>query len=132
MKRWLISICVFCLPALRDARAQEAVWPSARSTHVMAWHAGLRQVVLLGGAAEDSALWGWNGTRWQVPAARPDAATLAMVYDSARDRLVVQGGAQAVFGTREVSPSGDTWEWSRSGWRRVAESGGPVCAITTP
>jgi hypothetical protein len=40
-----------------------------------------------------------------------------MVYDAARQRVVLFGGNQVVSGTN------DTWEWDGSAWTQVADMG---------
>ncbi|MEO8452633.1 MAG: hypothetical protein ABI647_22765 [Gemmatimonadota bacterium] len=83
------------------------------SGHAMAYHAGIRRVVLL---TTGGSLWSWDGRAWTCltadgPSPRTDAA---MTYDPSRDRLVVVGGRG---GGR--LPLTDTWAWDRSRWTRT-------------
>ncbi|MCL4211966.1 MAG: hypothetical protein KJZ68_15030, partial [Phycisphaerales bacterium] len=58
------------------------------------------------------------GQSWRLASTTgPSARELhAMVYDSARQRVVL-------FGGNEVFRFGDTWEWNGQSWTRVAVSG---------
>jgi hypothetical protein len=110
------------------AHAQDAEWPAAQAGHSMVSHTGLRQVLLLGGgmaSGADTALWGWNGTRWSaVSRGGPAGRThVAAAYDASRDRLVVHGGGLTISGRRFPQRMGDTWEWDRRGWRKVSAEG---------
>jgi hypothetical protein len=107
--------------------AQTVSWPAARSTHVMVWHDRLGAALLLGGigAAEDSALWGWDGRHWRELAQGEPAgrAHFAMAWDATRNRVVVHGGVPAVFGVSNPQPAADTWEWDGRLWQRVSTEG---------
>jgi hypothetical protein len=86
-------------------------------------------VVVLGGGGDDpraSWMWGWDGINWTVldTLAPGDRAHFGFAYDSARDRLVLQGGfTPAPEPDQEPTRHGDTWEWDGTAWRRVAEGG---------
>ena len=123
----LLTGCFLFLASL-PAIAQETLWPAARASHSMTWHAGRGQVVLLGGAdAHPRArwMWGWDGTNWSVldTLGPGDRGHFGFAYDAARDRLVLHGGftPPADRGSDPV-PRGDTWEWDGA-WRAVAEGG---------
>ena len=107
--------------------AQAVAWPEPRSAHGMVWHAQRQETLLMGGAAGDSALWAWNGVRWRraVVGGPADRGHFGFAYDAARNRLVVHGGTPLGTGTRAARLSGETWEWDKRTWRRVAEAGGP-------
>lgn len=102
-------------------------WPLARSTHTMVWNDQLQEVMLLGGIdnAQDSALWSWNGERWKQRAFAGGAGRghAAMAYDSHRNRVIVQGGFEAIFGTNTPVRFNDTWEWDGRNWRAAASDG---------
>lgn len=103
-------------------------WPIDRTAHAMVWHAGLRKIIMIGGveATRDSAMWAWDGRTWApIGTGGPvNLAHFAFGYDPRRDRLVVQGGFDAVFRTATPRTNGNTWEWDRRGWRLVS-TGGP-------
>jgi hypothetical protein len=126
---WLLALVAVAPPfAAPRAQAPSAAWPAPQSGHSMVSHAGLQQVLLLGGgtaSGADSVLWGWNGTRWgALGAGGPAGRThVAMAYDRRRDRLVVHGGGLTVAGRRFPRRMDDTWEWDRRGWRRLSASG---------
>ncbi len=97
--------------------------PPALASHVMTYHAGLRQVVLFGGSDPErvysGSLWGWDGTRWsELSRGGPEPRIhAALAYDSHRDRLVLHGGIKS----RDES-FGDTWEWDGQSWTRRADA----------
>ncbi len=65
--------------------------------------------------------WVFNGNTWlrKNPSVSPSSRDLhAMVFDIARNRLILFGGVDS--GSR---PLGDTWSWDGSSWTRVATSG---------
>jgi hypothetical protein len=103
---------------------REDVGPSPRRSYAMAFDAARGVVVLFGGyrpLAQPSMLndtWQWDGSSWtQVENSGPSPRNgHAMVYDSARDRIVLFGGASG-------SQFGDTWEWDGSSWHQVADTG---------
>lgn len=117
------------LMAASPSAAQETLWPAPRSSHAMVWHAGLEQVVVLGGVDDDPRarwMWGWDGTNWSIldTLGPGDRGHFGFAYDAARDRLVLHGGMTA-FADRAREPlrHGDTWEWDGAAWRAVAEGG---------
>ncbi len=64
----------------------------------------------------------FDGEAWSVvPTATvpPPRADHGLVYDSARDRLVMFGGRVSVLGT----PYGDTWEFDGVNWTQVSSAG---------
>jgi hypothetical protein len=103
--------------------------PEPRACHSFAYHEGLGEVVLFGGATacgtrgiDEQKLWGWNGTRWSVladggPSPREDAL---LAYDAGRKVLVLHGGR-----TR-TSVHADTWEWDGTTWVRRTTLGLPT------
>ncbi len=108
--------------------------PGARAAHTMAYDAARGRAVLFGGYREASAnqeamgdTWLWNGTDWE-----PANATIApskrfysaMVYDSARQRVVLFGGA--VNAPTRLDMLGDTWEWDGRTWTQRSTGGPPA------
>lgn len=67
--------------------------------------------------------WQWDGTEWtQISESGPRARShYAMVYDNARQRVVLFGGwSPEGVATRLY---GDTWEWDGASWEQVAAFG---------
>jgi hypothetical protein len=65
-------------------------------------------------------VWAWSGGAWtKLPAPQmpPARSGFGLVYDSARDRIVLHGGM--VRGTAFA----DTWEYDGSDWTQVATNG---------
>lgn len=93
--------------------------PPLRFDHAIAYDARRRTTLLFGGAYVDlngvysyGDTWEWNGTAWrQLPLSGPAArSNHTMVYDSARDVIMLFGGLN------EGTPDGvygDTWELRR-------------------
>jgi len=88
--------------------------PPARQYAAMAYDSARGRTVLFGGRSSVSSLvtlgdtWEWNGGAWtrvNVPGPFARAYT-GMVYDSARNRIVLFGGVGA-----DGQPLGDTWEF---------------------
>lgn len=74
-----------------------------------------------GNVARFNTTWAWNGAAWTLltPATSPPARRFApMVFDPARDALVVFGGD----GTGNIFLS-DTWTWNGTNWDQLAVSG---------
>ncbi|MEM7201647.1 MAG: kelch repeat-containing protein [Planctomycetota bacterium] len=96
-----------------------------------------RRVVLFGGDdgvalyAPTSPLadtWEWDGVQWSqlAPAVAPPARWgHAMVYDRARQRVVLFGGSDAAGLYPARSPLGDTWEWDGTTWHPMSPATGP-------
>lgn len=63
--------------------------------------------------------WTWDGLRWtQVATSGPQRRNAyGLVYDSARQRVILYGGNMGLFG--ELN---DTWEWDGAAWTQVATS----------
>jgi len=119
-----VSVICIAIPA----RADRGDWPSGRSAHAMAYHDGLKAVVMYGGLTRDAAdadvLWAWDGSVW-TPMAKggPGArAHFAFAYDAAHDQVIVQGGYHAT-GRVIDRRFGDTWVWGKKGWRRIGGIG---------
>ena len=79
--------------------------PAARHSHAMAYHHGLKRIVLFGGFFSLDDTWEFDGTGWTEvvtpgPAAR---SSHSMAYDAEREVIVLFGGTSPDFG--------DTWEF---------------------
>lgn len=105
-----------------------AAGPSPRYGHALAYDSLRQRVVLFGGRTfppgagnrylDDT--WEWDGAAWnQVVNAGPSArSNHAMVYDSARGRIVLYGGFDG-------SGKSDTWERNGTVWIAINSSTGP-------
>mgnify|MGYP001563435487 CR=1 FL=1 len=98
--------------------------PLGRDGHVMAYNTVSGKVILFGGYNTTTSTclndtWEWDGTNWTqlFPATSPPPRNLfAMVYDSARQRMVFFGGTNP-----NITPGtyDDTWEWDGTNWTKV-------------
>ena len=89
----------------------------------LAYHSTLHRTVLFGGLGDDRSYpgtWEWNGLNWRRRdgAQPPVRAGHGMVFDSARDRVVVFAG----FAPKDQL-LGDTWEFDGAAWHKMAETG---------
>jgi hypothetical protein len=77
-------------------------------------------IVAIGGSRETSKteLWSWDGKSWtRISADGPPARELGCAaYDSARKKIVLQGGIGA--GDARLS---DTWEWDGTAWSQIPD-----------
>ncbi|MEM7203089.1 MAG: hypothetical protein AAF628_22705 [Planctomycetota bacterium] len=93
----------------------------------MAYDEALGQCVLFGGSDGSTTfgtdgMWAWDGANWTElhPRTRPPIRhSEALVFDSARQVLVLFGGRTA--GVRLT----DTWEWDGTNWTELAVAGPP-------
>lgn len=99
-------------------------WPGARSgAHAMAFDERRGLTMLYGDRGADaSTLWAWDGRQWRAfvgsgPGLRRH---IKLVYDRARDRLVMYGG----YDDAGLEIRSDTWEWDGRQWLRI-EAPGP-------
>lgn len=104
--------------------------PPVRTRHAVAFDAARAVTVLFGGAAAQSNTlvvrqdtWTFDGSVWtqRFPATFPAVrAGHALAYDSARQRVVLFGGATVGLASTGNRPPevfyGDTWEWDGSNW----------------
>jgi hypothetical protein len=135
---------------VRWQRAERsAARPLGRFTHALAYDAARGAVLLFGGygraagAADDGSLadlWAFVDGRWTSNAMtgtttgttdRPPAGAtggppardhVTMVFDEARNRLVLHGGGGG-GGRTPRTPYADTWEFDGDRWRRAAATG---------
>jgi hypothetical protein len=104
---------------------------TSRVGHVMAFDEARNKLLLFGGIGAEGGLprgdrgstWTWDGSTWtRVATAGPAPRYLAsMVYDAARQRVVLFGGQSGVFPNGTVL--GDTWEWDGTAWAQKATTG---------
>ncbi len=130
LKRSLILAAGALLAVAQAARAD---FPSGRTLARMVFDPSIGSTVLFGGqTAEDlgtsrtydlSETWIWNGARClqRYPAhVPPGRSAHVMVYDSARERVVIFGGKS---GTKtEIA---DTWAFKNGDWSDLAPASGP-------
>ncbi len=98
--------------------------PAAVSNAGAAWDAASRRVLVYGGMRDrglhaDSALWAWDGDRWQAlgdgaPGARSGAI---LATDTRRHRVLLFGGQNS------AEQFEDIWAWEGGRWSRLAPTG---------
>jgi hypothetical protein len=107
-----------------------AASPPARSGHALAYDSARQRVVLFGGEASFpmsdnlSDTWEWDGATWteRNHVASPRAQAVPLVYDGARQRIIVFGG----FGNGNAGGNtSETWEWDGATWTRRAPAASP-------
>lgn len=101
---------------------------TARFGHSTAYDEAHHQLFLFGGtgseggsaSTDQSSLWAWDGTTWtRIASAGPSPRhNASLVYDAARQRVVLYGGRAGAFPNETILT--DTWEWDGSTWRRAA------------
>ncbi len=115
--------------------------PTGRSGAALAWHTGLRRLVLFGGRDGESgsnvynATWTWTGGGWtvQAPSTNPTARWRhAMSNDPASGDVIMFGGV-TLAGVCETSTSGlcnSTWRFNGTNWIGTAAAvGHPVARL---
>jgi hypothetical protein len=101
--------------------------PDGRSYFGMAYDSARNRVVVFGGLTDGVGVtqdtWEWDGETWvnRTPTGlKPSKrSNFAMVYDSARGRVLLFGGADV-----NAQPLGDTWEWDGTSWVEVTPASG--------
>lgn len=118
------------------ARAQAPTSPGPRTGAYMAYDSKRALTLLFGGwtrgadgsPAYPDDLWGWDGSQWRLlprPVDSPHPVgrdVPVVVYDAARDRLVVFGGRGP---SADPSSLADVWEWDGARWHRTGGNGFP-------
>jgi hypothetical protein len=127
----LLSVLGALVPTRLCAQA-----PPPSAGHELVYHDSLGMVVLVGsglGAGADTLLsgqqmklWGWDGVRWTLlDSTGPTMRNLAGVaYDRDRNVIVLYGGT-FYRGSSGSDTYDETWEWRRSGWRRMGTAAAP-------
>jgi hypothetical protein len=123
---------LFSILFLFTATGAFAASPSARYQAKMVWDTSIHRAVLFGGATTIDAgtkvayefddTWEWTGVRWvqKFPAHSPTSrAAESMVFDSARQRVVVFGGRH---GKTNLN---DTWTYDGNDWTPITTSPAP-------
>ena len=98
--------------------------PGTRALHGMVFDSARSRTICFGGSNSNGGAnpfgdtWEWDGSTWsQVNTVGPSARSgHAMAFDSARSRVVLNGGWNVV-------DLRDTWEWDGIGWSQVAALG---------
>jgi hypothetical protein len=67
--------------------------------------------------------WQWDGVKWkQIATTGPTGRVTTMVYDAARNEILLFGGVGAPV--NNVQPKfSDTWIWNGIQWKKAADSG---------
>jgi hypothetical protein len=124
------TISVSCQPSWQTVGA---AGPGARYASGMVFDAARAQLVLFGGgdgAAEPNDIsggtWTFDGSSWRLAAATGAGArdSQQMVYDSARQRLVMFGG-RVNTPPDPAAYLADTWEWDGAAWTQVFPAHAP-------
>jgi hypothetical protein len=104
--------------------------PGPRNAHGLAYDLCDSTLVLFGGATAEEVngdTWLWKAGSWrQAPVPGPEPRTFpAIVYDSARNAVLLFGGNRILFGDSVRHPVmlGDTWVWKDGAWSRAAGNG---------
>lgn len=108
-----------------------ATVPPVRGEAAMTYDGANGEVVMFGGniggagvGANLDDTWVWNGTDWtnRAPANAPSPRSyVSMVYDAARNNVVLFGGS--VPGVTHLN---DTWIWSGLDWTKLAPATSPT------
>lgn len=107
------------------------VSPVSRVYPAVAWHPHRQSILMYGGGGGPvtsfplhADFWEWDGTSWALldGMAPPGKRTQhAMVFDGARQRLVLHGGQGAI-----AAPLSDSWEWDEVAWVERSTAGSPA------
>jgi hypothetical protein len=98
--------------------------PSQRTGSAMVYDAKRQVIVLFGGVSGLTVgsqrfgdTWTWNGDQWTLVASNGPSprAGHAMVYDAARERVLLYGGSDGNEPAGQLG-LGDLWEWDGSQW----------------
>ncbi len=109
-----------CEPETPRWRVLIPAMPVTTSPWTLAYMETTGRVLSLPADAASSVLYAWNGFGWlQAPSSSGPAARQeqAMVYDAARERVVLFGGNP---GPLSGGGFNDTWEWDGDEWSLVA------------
>lgn len=118
----LLSLAVRIVPAQGNQwlLLQPTSPPSDRCLPGIALDTVRTRMVLFGGVTIPGGTqpyladtWEWDGTSWvaRSPAVAPSARATNMVFDEARQRVVLFGGEGP-----NLAPLGDTWEYDGTSW----------------
>jgi hypothetical protein len=127
MRGWaaaIAALAVSCnaVPSQPATPAHQA--PQARGQAAMAFDQKHERTLLYGGWPTRGIpyfdTWAWNGKHWadQHPATNPRLWSPAMVYDPARQEIVLFGTTVATGGSVDGVAS-ETWAWDGVNWRQA-------------
>jgi hypothetical protein len=132
LKRSFLFCILFLLTCLIFTNGAFAATPSGRYEARMVWDSAIHRAVLFGGATgvdagtklqyELSDTWEWTGSRWLerfLAHTPPPRAAHSMVFDSARNRVVMFGGRQAKLNLD------DTWSYDGNDWTQIKSANAP-------
>jgi hypothetical protein len=132
LKRSFLFCSILLLALLVPTTAALAATPSGRFEAKMVWDPAIHRAVLFGGLTgidagtklqyELADTWEWTGSRWLevFPAHSPSArAAESMVFDSARNRVVIFGGRQGKLNLN------DTWSFDGNDWTPITTANAP-------
>lgn len=142
----LFAFCLFVPLHSAVAETQCGEWislsssptsPPPRIRHSFAYNAGIKKGVLFGGTGitgnalvvlGDTWLWNSQTKTWEGPMShtvQPSARFgSSMAYDSARDVVVLFGGAGS-----DGLPLGDTWEFDGTSWKQILPATSPDARV---
>jgi len=123
---------LFCILLFLSAGGAFAATPAARYESRMVWDTAVRRAVLFGGLTAVDAgtklqyeladTWEWTGARWIqrfLTHSPPPRAAHSMIFDTARQRVVVFGGRQAKLNLN------DTWSYDGNDWTQITTASAP-------
>lgn len=101
---------------------------TVRNAHALAFDEKRNRVVLFGGADSEKVLndtWEYDGKKWSqiITGESPSPRTFpAMIYDSARQKILLFGGNRVLFGKdkNDYEFLNDFWEFDGKTWRKIA------------
>jgi serine/threonine protein kinase len=110
----------------RISQREKTTWPRPRQDHALAFDTVRNVTWLVGGKNRERAfagLWYWDGRFWHpaIEGPGPDPGARqghTLVFDSARNRLLIAGGRR--FDSGNGDELEDTWEWDGNAWKQVA------------
>lgn len=104
--------------------------PQSRSLSAMAYDQKHKVTLLYGGWPTRGYpyfdTWAWDGTHWaqQHPATEPRLWSPSMVYDQARQQIILFGTTVASGGSVD-GVAGQTWAWDGANWRQAHPRASP-------
>jgi hypothetical protein len=112
--------------------------PNPRTHHAMVYNPVSQKVVLFGGSSDAAEAgtgdtWEWDGFNWSkkssatFPSPRYGAT---MVYDAARNEVVLFGGGRDLYTGQQPTFFSDTWVWDGTRWQQRLTATGPSPRIS--
>jgi hypothetical protein len=121
-----LSVDLISVPTPTWQALSPATIPAARWSPQLVFDSARGTVIMYGGSnnppnATFDDMWEWDGTDWTqlcTGCAPGKRASFGMVYDSARDKVVIFGGQDDSGGRL-----GDLWEWDGTSWTSPTVTG---------